>query len=298
MCKRGRITTALLLAVALGAAACSALAGTDASAQDRTERDDDQAEEGQADGDQDSDDWAALARPGSAQHRYAQPLAAQPTSSELGRDSARLLIFSSSDLWRHGGFAHGGALWAPSGLEQDGPVLKLLFGGGIYHYVSGALGNADVRGTEIAAAILPGWRFIHNGMSITGFAGYDYQRHRLRPDDPSAGLRGHYHGLRAGFEFWYQPSAMTMIAADASLSSVGPSYSLRLAGGLRVFDAFFVGPEIQAFGADGNYRQLRAGLHVTGFRTGNFEWSAGVGWATDSDDRSGAYGKLGVWTRR
>jgi hypothetical protein len=59
-----------------------------------------------------------------------------------------------------------------------------------------------------------------------------------------------------------------------------------------------VGPEVQAFGADDNYQQFRAGLHVTGFRTGTFEWSAGAGWATDTDDRSGAYGKLSLWTRR
>ena len=92
--------------------------------------------------------------------------------------------FSTTDLWRHGGFAHGGVLWASSGLDQEGPVLKLLFGGGIYHYVSGASCNAEVRGTELAAAILPGWRFVRNGVSITMFLGCnDFQQHRLSPDD-------------------------------------------------------------------------------------------------------------------
>ena len=89
-----------------------------------------------------------------------------------------------------------------------------------------------------------------------------------------------------------------MVAADASLSTIGPSYNVRLAAGLRMLDAFYFGPEVQAFGADDNYRQARAGLHVTGLRTGEFEWSAGAGWAIDTDDRSGAYGKLGVFTRR
>jgi hypothetical protein len=54
----------------------------------------------------------------------------------------------------------------------------------------------------------------------------------------------------------------------------------------------------QAFGADSNYRQLRAGLHVTGLRTGSVEWSAGAGWAEDTDHHGGAYGKLGVLTQR
>ena len=238
--------------------------------------------------DQDSYILAALARPESAQPSWSQP----------SQDSARFLLFSTTDLWRHGGFAHGGVLWAPSGLDQEGPVLKLLFGGGIYHYVSGALGNAEVRGTELAAAILPGWRFVRNGVSITVFLGYDFQQHRLSPDDLSAGLRGRYHGARTGFELWYQPSATTMIAADASVSTVGPSYNVRLAAGLRTFDAFYVGPEAQAFGAADNYHQLRAGLHATGLRTGAFEWSVGAGWATDTDKRNSAYGKLSVWTRR
>ena len=57
-------------------------------------------------------------------------------------------------------------------------MLKLLFGGGIYHS-SGALGNADVRGTEFAAAILPGWRFVRDGVSVTVFLGYDFQQHSL-----------------------------------------------------------------------------------------------------------------------
>lgn len=219
-------------------------------------------------------------------------------TDQAGQDQARFLLFSSTDLWHQGGFAHGGLLWAPSGLDREGLVFKLMLGGGIYHYTSGALGNADVRGDQFAGSLLPGYRFIHDCLIFTFFLGYDFQQHRLTPDDPSAGLRGGYIGVRTGFELWYQPTAATMIAADASVSTVGTSYNARLAAGLRAFDRFYVGPEIEGFAADSNYRQLRAGLHVTGFRTGDFEWSAGVGWATDSDDHSGVYGKLGVFARR
>jgi hypothetical protein len=277
MRKGGRITTALLLAVACCAAAPGAWAETDPDNED----------------DQDSYILKALAKPADM-----QPVPAEFSSYQPSPDAARVLLFSTTDLWRHGGFAHGGLLWAPAGLDHNGPVLKLMFGGGVYRYISGALGNAEVRGTEFAATILPGWRFVQNGISVTVFLGYDFQHHSLRPDDRSAGLRGNYHGARTGFELWYEPTTTTMVAADALLSSVGPSYSARLAAGLRTFDAFYVGPEVQAFGADNNYRQFRAGLHITGFRTGAFEWSAGAGWATDTDHRDSAYGKLSVWTRR
>jgi hypothetical protein len=237
--------------------------------------------------DQDTHILAALARP--PPERPAQPAV---------RDQARLLLFSSTDLWRDGGFAHGGVVIAPGGLDRDGPLIKLMFGGGLYRYTSGALGNAAVTGQILAAAILPGWRFVRDNVVVTVFLGYDFQRHQLTPDDPSAGLRGSYVGARTGFELWYQPTASTMVAADAAFSTIGPSYNVRLATGLRAFDAFFVGPEVQAFDADDNYRQFRVGMHVTGLRTGEFEWSAGAGWAQDTDDRGGAYGKLGIFTRR
>ena len=119
-----------------------------------------------------------------------------------------------------------------------------MFGGGVYHYVSGALGNVDVRGEQLAAAVLPGWRFIRDGFIVTVFLGYDFQSHQLTPDDPSAGLRGDYVGARTGFELWYEPSATTMVAADASVSTIGPSYSARLATGWRSFDLFYLGPEV------------------------------------------------------
>jgi hypothetical protein len=59
----------------------------------------------------------------------------------------------------------------------------------------------------------------------------------------------------------------------------------------------WVGPELYAV-TDGNYRQFRAGAHVTAFKTGWFEWSAGVGYAQDSDHRAGAYGHIGILTRQ
>ena len=189
-------------------------------------------------------------------------------------------------------------MWTLNGLDHDGLVVKLIFGGGVYRYVSGALGNTQVTGQQLSAAILPGWRFIRDKLIVTIFAGPEFQSHRLSPDDPSAGLRGQYFGARAAFELWYEPTVTTMIAADASISTIGVSYTARLATGLKLLDLFYCGPEVQAFAADRNYRQYRAGVHVTGLRTADYEWSAGLGWARDTDDRSSVYGKLGMLMRR
>lgn len=220
----------------------------------------------------------------------------------------RFLLFTGADLWRNGGFAHTGVIWAANGLDNDGLVLKVAFGGGLYRYHSDALGGLEVTGYKTDASLLPGWRFRRGDLFVTVFAGLDWQRHKLLPDDPTAGLRGSYFGLRGAAELWYQPSSTTMLAGDVSASTVGPSYSGRLAYGWKLFEAFYAGPEISAFASNGTYQQYRAGIHVTGLRFStfsrqyaewlNFEWSAGLGVARDSDQRESVYIKLGLSMRQ
>jgi hypothetical protein len=103
-------------------------------------------------------------------------------------------------------------------------------------------------------------------------------------------------GVRAGVDVWYEPSPSMMLAANVSASSIGPSFWSRIAAGWRAFDRFWLGPEALAMG-DSTYQQIRAGMHVTSFKPGNFEWSAGAGYVLDSDSRSGPYVRLGVLTR-
>lgn len=213
------------------------------------------------------------------------------------RDDPRFLFFAGGDVWRSGGFVHGGLLWSPGGLSQEGFTLKFVAATGIYRYQSGALGNAAVTGGEEFGAVLPGWRFKWKGLDLTVFAGVAAQHDALFPDDVSAGLRGYNLGAAAGFDAWYEPTSASMIAANGFVSSIGKSYSARVAYGWRMFDRFYVGPEIQALGSD-NYRQFRGGLHVTGYKTTRYEWSAAAGFSDDSDHRSGAYGRIGVLMRR
>ena len=99
----------------------------------------------------------------------------------------------------------------------------------------------------------------------------------------------------SGGRYRYTPS--TMLAADASLTSIATGNSARLAFGWRLNDWFYLGPEAQAFACDG-YRQPRLGAHVTALKTGLWEWSAAAGWSDDSDRRTGPYLRFGVLTRR
>lgn len=209
-------------------------------------------------------------------------------------EAAHFLFFGGADLWRNGAFTHGGVLWAYQGLDRDGPVFKVLLNGGFYRFRSGA---TEITGRQVMAAALPGWRWHREGLEVTVFAGLDVQDHRFTPDDPGNRLRGTRAGARGGFDVWYEPFADWMLTGSASLSTVGKSYWTRAAAGWRLFDAVWLGPEMHAMGDD-NYRQFRAGAHVTSLRMLGYEFSAGGGWVMDSDQRSGAYGRVGVLVRR
>jgi hypothetical protein len=216
-------------------------------------------------------------------------------------EDEHVMLFSGRDIWRNGAFAYGGFIFAPGALDQDGLLFKVLLSGGLYRYDAGNLGGERVIGAEWLAQLLPGWRIKRGDAEFKVFMGPDIQNHRLRPDDHDNKLRGRSFGLRMAAEMWIEPSPATMIAADVSLSSIATSNSARAAYGWRVFDEMlggvYVGPEVQYFGSEG-YRQVRFGAHVTSMKIDDVEWSAALGWARDSDGRSGPYLRLNVLKRR
>ena len=217
-------------------------------------------------------------------------------------EDATVILFSGRDIWRNGVFAYGGFVTAPGGFEDDGFMLKALFSGGAYRYKAGDVGGEEVVGLEGTVQILPGFRIKRHGVEAKIFFGPDFEQHKLLSDDPGNRLQGTDIGLRFDAEFWTEPTPATMVAADVSLSTIATSDTARLAYGWRVCedmfeDGFYLGPEVQYFGADG-YRHLRLGLHITELRTESYEWSAAIGIARDSDGISGPYVRIGFNVRR
>jgi hypothetical protein len=216
------------------------------------------------------------------------------------RALASLLLFSGVDLWRNAAFAHDGLLWAPAGEDNDGVVVKAMVSDGAYRYRAGALGGAEVTGWMYGAAIMPGLQFKRYDVTVRVFVGVDYQVHRISMFDPGNSLQGSHAGIRAAVELWTEPTQETMITASATISSIGASYAARIAGGWRVFDCCYLGPEAIAFGTP-DYSQLRFGIHFTGLKTRlfgwHFDWQGGLGYALDDDGNDGPYARLGVLWR-
>jgi hypothetical protein len=222
-------------------------------------------------------------------------LSAAPARADDVED-ARAIVFSSRDVWLNGAFLSGGVLWSPTALDDSGLLFKFLLSGGLYRYDAGDLGGERVIGSEWQVQVLPGWHVKRGTFEAKVFWGPEYQHHHLSLDDPGNNLRGGKIGLRFSTELWDEPTATTMIAADASLSTVGNSYSARIGFGWKILDQFYSGPETQVYSADG-YSQRRLGLHVTSMKTGDAEWSAAGGWAVDTNNRSSPYLRLGFMQR-
>jgi hypothetical protein len=222
-------------------------------------------------------------------------VAAECASAEsAGADRfATYLLFGGADLWRDGGSVHGGVLWSPRGIANDGFTLKLLLAAGTYKYRSGA---TRFTGRHALTALMPGWRFKTNALEVTVYAGLDTQTHATSPIDAGNKLRGPHAGLRVGADAWYEHGPL-MASTAASASTIGTSYWARTAIGWRAFDLGWIGPEALALG-DTTYRQFRVGLHLTSLRAGPVEWTFAAGFMRDSDRREGAYGRLGMVMRR
>jgi hypothetical protein len=95
-------------------------------------------------------------------------------------DDPRIMLFSGRDIWRNGAFAHGGFIVAPSGLDQDGLLLKIMLSGGLYRYDAQNLGERVV-GAEWLTQVLPGWRMKRGNVELKVFMGPEIQNHHLWP---------------------------------------------------------------------------------------------------------------------
>jgi hypothetical protein len=210
------------------------------------------------------------------------------------QDPDRRLIFSGVDLWRNGAFLYGGYVASPTGLDRSGFLWKILSGMGAYRYRSG---DATFTAGQSVIAAMPGWRHRAARFEVSVYGGPEAQVHVMVPDDPGHPLRGLRFGFRGGVDLWHEPTRASMLASSISFSTIGPSVWSRVALGWKASDLFYVGPELIG-SADTDYRQVRVGVHATAMRYGPYEWSIGVGWARDTDDRDGLYGRFDFVTRR
>ncbi|MCO5129535.1 MAG: cellulose biosynthesis protein BcsS [Xanthobacteraceae bacterium] len=221
-------------------------------------------------------------------------VSSDPDELSGGAAPERFLFFSGFDLWNFGYAGYAGAQWAPASLNSDGFVLGAFVSEGVERFDTPA---TRYRTAILRASILPGWRFKRGSLEVKVFAGPDFERDTVAPAQVGRLPYRNSFGARATVDLWWEPTAATMLSASASATTIGSGTSARVAGGWRLSDAGWIGPEI-AVSADRFSEQYRVGAHLTGVRTGDFEWSLAAGYVRDSFRRSGIYGRITVLTRR
>ncbi|MFL9499514.1 cellulose biosynthesis protein BcsS [Rhodopseudomonas palustris] len=204
------------------------------------------------------------------------------------------LLFGGYDLWRNGASLYGGFEWFGGGTAENGPVVRLMASEALERYQAGRF----IYINDISrASVLAGWRFKSGAFELKILAGPDLENRASMPDYREQRWRGTHGGVRIAVESWAEPTPETMLSSSFYATTVAGSYGARLAAGWRMFDAFWVGPEMSG-SSDEFSRQTRIGIHLTGFEMAAMEWSAAAGYVRDSYGRSGIYSRLGASLRR
>ena len=204
----------------------------------------------------------------------------------------KLIYFGGIDATQWGFGAHGAAQWMPRGPSQNGFILRMFISESLERYT-------DLSGsykTQIGRAfLLPGYLFRIGKMEAQLLAGPDAEVDFFFQNGRADRSRARF-GIRGIADLWWEPTPELMVQYALSGTTIDSGYATRIAAGWRLFDAFWVGPEA-SLSNDFFSRQTRIGLHLTGLRTNDYEWSFAAGHASDSFGREGAYGRFGLMIR-
>ena len=204
----------------------------------------------------------------------------------------RMIYFAGVDAskWSLGVF--GGAQWMPNGFGRNGFILRMFLSESIERYTD----RRVTYDTQIGRAhILPGYMFRLGNAEIQLLAGLDAEADFFFRDGRANQWRTRI-GVRGIADVWWEPTPDLMLQYALSGTSIDNGYATRIAGGWRVSEWFWIGPEA-AFSKDYFSEQTRLGAHVTGLRTGDYEWSVAAGRVSDNFGREGIYGRVGVMVR-
>lgn len=204
----------------------------------------------------------------------------------------KMIYFGGIDATQWGFGAHGAAQWMPSGPSQDGFILRMFISESLERY-SDSSGN---YATQIGRAFLmPGYLVRIGRLEAQLLVGPDAEVDFFFQNGRADRSRTRF-GMRGIADLWWEPTRELMVQYALSGTTIDSGYSTRIAAGWRLFDSFWVGPEA-SLSSDYFSRQTRFGVHLTGLRTNDYEWSFAAGHVSDNFGRDGVYGRFGLMIR-
>lgn len=177
---------------------------------------------------------------------------------------------------------------APVGhLLESGPRVRLQGVAGTYSY-PGAAVRQTVTGVQQEGTVLLGYEWIWQQAALAGFIGMNVRSNELSILDPGNPVVGTGIGVKVAADLYVTPTENTMLAVNASYSTLFNAYYARARAGIAVSPGVFIGPEVTLLGDD-FFNGWRAGGHVTGFAIGPMKFSLGAGYAYDRVRKGGYY---------
>jgi hypothetical protein len=204
----------------------------------------------------------------------------------------KLIYFGGIDATQWGFGAHGAAQWMPNGINQNGFILRMFMSESLERYTD----RSGKYATQISRAfLLPGYMVRIGKMEAQLLVGPDAEVDLFFQNNRADRWRSRF-GMRGIADLWWEPTPELMVQYALSGTTIDSGYNTRIAAGWRLFDAFWIGPEA-AVSSDYFSQQTRFGVHLTGLRTNEYEWTFAAGHVSDSFGREGVYGRFGLMIR-
>ncbi|GEL44375.1 hypothetical protein MEX01_49660 [Methylorubrum extorquens] len=172
-------------------------------------------------------------------------------------------------------------------LLDSGLRVRLQGVAGTYSYPGTAVGQT-VKGVQQEGTVLLGYEWIWQQAALAGYIGMNVRSNELSILDPENPVVGTGLGLKVAGDLYVNPTDNTLLAVNASYSTLFNAYYARARAGFAVAPGVFIGPEVTFLG-DNFFNGWRAGGHVTGFAIGPMKFSLGAGYAFDRIRKGGYY---------
>lgn len=223
------------------------------------------------------------------------PAVARADPALMERSPLSLAIFGSLEADARKTYGSVGLKWAfgDGGLDASGFRLGLKWGESV-EPAQRRPTEGRLYKTEFHAQLGYEWRIGDTFLSLS--AGPEIEaRYRVTRRDRSLEQNGM---LRLQADLWSKPAENWLLQANAyTVLADGGRYWGRLAGGWRMIDEIYLGPEIEAY-RERDYHKLRLGLHLTGLYLFGLDWRLAGGVQKTSDEKPGAYVTLGLLWKR
>ena len=186
-----------------------------------------------------------------------------------------------------------GALIAPFGtLDDSGFRLYIIGDGGYYRYPTD---TGKITGYTSGGALLGGWGFEGDTYSVNLLIGPNAINHTLTSIDLENDVQGTAFGVMGRADVHLNPTPQWLVTGEGDYSTAFNTYESLAKLGYELIpnSRVYFGPEAGANG-DRHSHQWRVGGHISEIKFLGLQIDIGAGYAKDSDNGPGAYGRIEI----